>query len=82
MAEKKQRWVKLGAFWKGKKQGVLTGEADGLLGVMLNGRRLIITENDRKESESHPDFIMSIAPADDEENSAQSNNTQSNNTNW
>ena len=81
MAEKKQRWVKLGAFWKGKRQGVLTGEADGILGIMLNGRRLVMTENDRKESESHPDFILSVAPADEDEGHNQSNNNQSN-TSW
>ena len=65
MAEQKQRWEKLAALWKGKKQGVLTGQLEGVLGVMLGGRRIVLQENDRKESDSHPDFILSLAPEDD-----------------
>ena len=65
MAEQKQRWEKLAALWKGKKQGVLTGQLEGVLGVMLGGRRIVLQENDRKESDAHPDFILSLAPEDD-----------------
>lgn len=65
MAEQKQRWEKLAALWKGKKQGVLTGQLEGVLGVMLGGRRIVMQENDRKESDAHPDFILSLAPEDD-----------------
>ena len=57
MAEQKQRWVKLAALWKGKKSGVLTGQLEGVLGVMLGGRRIVLQENDRKESDAHPDYI-------------------------
>ena len=64
MAEQKQRWEKLAALWKGKKQGVLTGQLEGVLGVMLGGRRIVLQENDRKESDAHPDFILSLAPED------------------
>ena len=65
MAEQKQRWEKLAALWKGKKQGVLTGQLEGVLGVMLGGRRIVMQENDRKESDAHPDYILSLAPEDD-----------------
>tara|TARA_R110000823_G_scaffold273738_1_gene392756 strand:+ start:667 stop:921 length:255 start_codon:yes stop_codon:yes gene_type:complete len=64
----KQRWEKVAALWKGKKPGVLTGQLEGVLGVMLNGRRVILQENDRKEGDSgHPDFFLSLAPDDDEQ---------------
>jgi len=65
MAEQKQRWHKVAALWKGKKQGVLTGQLEGVLGVMLGGRRIVMQENDRKESDAHPDYILSLAPEDD-----------------
>ena len=62
----KQRWEKIAALWKGKKPGVLTGQLEGILGVMLGGRRVVLQENDRKEGENHPDFFLSLAPDDDE----------------
>jgi len=76
MAEQKQRWEKLAALWKGKKQGVLTGQLEGVLGVMLGGRRIVMQENDRKESDAHPDYILSLAPEDDGQqgNSGSGNN--------
>ena len=67
MAEQKQRWEKVAALWKGKKAGVLTGQLEGILGVMLNGRRVVLQENDRKEGDSHHDFFLSLAPEDDEQ---------------
>lgn len=63
----KQRWEKIAALWKGKKPGVLTGQLEGILGVMLGGRRVVMQENDRKEGENQPDFFLSLAPDDDEE---------------
>ena len=63
----KQRWEKIAALWKGKKPGTMTGQAEGVLGVMLGGRRLVLQENDRKESDNHPDFILSLAPDDGEQ---------------
>ena len=79
MAEQKQRWEKLAALWKGKKQGVLTGQLEGVLGVMLGGRRIVMQENDRKESDAHPDFILSLAPEDDEQ---QGNSGGGSSNNW
>mgnify|MGYP003109976267 FL=1 len=72
----KQRWERVAAMWKGKKPGTMTGQAEGLLGVMLGGRRLVLQENDRKESDAHPDYIISLAPNDDEQpqSSGNSNN--------
>ena len=76
MAEQKQRWEKVAALWKGKKAGVLTGQLEGILGVMLNGRRVVLQENARKEGDSHPDFFLSLAPEADEQqgNSGGGNN--------
>ena len=65
MAEKKQRWHRVAALWKSKKPGTMTGQLDGVLDVMLGGRRVVLQENDRKESEAHPDYILSLAPDDD-----------------
>ena len=65
MAEQKQRWEKLAALWKGKKQGVLTGQLEGVLGVMLGGRRIVLQENARKASDAPPEFVLSLAPEDD-----------------
>ena len=62
----KQRWEKIAALWKGKKPGVLTGQLEGVLGVMLGGRRVVMQENDRKEGDNHPDFFLSLAPDDEE----------------
>ena len=76
MAEKKQRWHRVAALWKSKKAGTMTGQLEGMLGVMLNGRRVVLQENDRKEGDSHPDFFLSLAPEDDEQqgNSGGGNN--------
>lgn len=62
----KQRWERVAVFWKSKKEGTLTGQAEGVLGVMFNGRRLILQKNDRKEADNQPDFTLSLAPDDDE----------------
>tara|TARA_R110000751_G_C13733639_1_gene476765 strand:+ start:213 stop:461 length:249 start_codon:yes stop_codon:yes gene_type:complete len=69
----KQRWEKVAALWKSKKSGVLTGQLEGVLGVMLNGRRVIMQENDKKEGENHPDFFLSLAPDDDEQGQGSGN---------
>ena len=74
MAEKKQRWHKVAAFWKSKKPGTMTGQLEGVLDVMLGGRRVVLQENDRKESDSHPDYILSLAPDDDGGGSSNGNN--------
>ena len=73
----KQRWEKMAVLWKSKKPGTLTGQAEGILGVMLNGRRLVLQENDRKEGENHPDFILSIAPDDGEQQQSTRNGSPS-----
>ena len=65
MAEKKQRWHRVAALWKSKKPGTMTGQLDGVLDVMLGGRRVVLQENDRKEADAHPDYILSLAPDDD-----------------
>lgn len=74
MAEKKQRWHKVAALWKSKKPGTMTGQLEGVLDVMLGGRRVVLQENDRKESDSHPDYILSLAPDDDGGGSSNGNN--------
>ena len=65
MAEKKQRWHRVAALWESKKPGTMTGQLEGVLDVMLGGRRVVLQVNDRKESDAHPDFILSLAPEDD-----------------
>ena len=65
MAEKKQRWHRVAALWESKKPGTMTGQLEGVLDVMLGGRRVVLQKNDRKESDAHPDFILSLAPEDD-----------------
>tara|TARA_R110002020_G_scaffold114640_3_gene263804 strand:+ start:1212 stop:1448 length:237 start_codon:yes stop_codon:yes gene_type:complete len=75
----KQRWEKIAAMWKGKKPGTMTGQAEGVLGVMLGGRRLVLQENDRKESDAHPDYIISLAPNDDEQGQGSGGSSGSNN---
>ena len=77
----KQRWEKIAALWEGKKPGTMTGQAEGVLGVMLGGRRLVLQKNDRKESDNHPDFILSLAP-DDGEQQQQQQSTGNGSPSW
>ena len=63
----KSQWVRLGVLWRGEKKNVLTGQLNGLLGEMLQGRRIVLLPNDKKEEENQPDYILSLAPADDDD---------------